>query len=98
MTLAARDVAGNLSNASRAVTIVIPLRVLTPRIKVAPGKRFAVRLATDGRAYHWNLAKRGAFASHRKLVLRAPGKPGRYTLVIRQDKVPHRIAVVVKKK
>ena len=63
VTLAARDVAGNLSDASRAVTIVIPLRVLTPRVDVAAGKRFAVRLATDGRAYHWELAKRGAFAS-----------------------------------
>ena len=65
VTLAARDVAGNLSDASRAVTIVIPLRVLTPRVEVAAGKRFAVRLATDGRAYHWELAKRGAFASGR---------------------------------
>jgi hypothetical protein len=96
VTLAARDAAGNLSDATRAVTVVIPLRVLTPRVQVAVGKRFAVRLATDGRAYHWELAKRGAFASRRRLVLLAPSKPGRYTLVIRQDKVPHRIPVRVK--
>ena len=56
-----------------------------------------MRLATDGRAYHWELAKRGAFASRRRLVLRAPSKPGSYTLVIRQDKVPHRIPVRVKR-
>jgi len=96
LTLAARDVAGNLSNASRAVTVVIPLRVLTPRVQIKAGARFAVRLATDGRAYHWRLVKRGGFASRRRLVLRAPRKPGRYALVIRQDKVAHRIAVVVK--
>jgi hypothetical protein len=95
VTLAARDVAGNLSNASRAVTIVIPLRVLTPRVQVAGGARFAVRLATDGRAYHWRLAKQGGFASGRRLVLRAPRKPGDYALVIRQDKVPHRVVVLV---
>jgi alpha-tubulin suppressor-like RCC1 family protein len=96
VTLAARDAAGNLSDATRAVTVVIPLRVFTPRVQVAAGKRFAVRLATDGRAYHWKLAKRGGFASRRRLVLRAPSKPGRYTLVIRQDKAPHRIPVRVK--
>jgi hypothetical protein len=96
VTLAARDAAGNLSDATRAVTVVIPLRVLTRRAQVAAGKRFAVRLATDGRAYHWDLAKRGAFASRRRLVLRAPSKPGRYTLLIRQDKVSHRIPVRVK--
>jgi hypothetical protein len=97
VTLAARDVAGNLSNATPAVTVVIPLRVLTPRVQVAAGARFAVRLATDGRAYHWRLAQRGDFASRRRLVLRAPGKPGTYALVIRQDEVAHRIVVLVHK-
>jgi hypothetical protein len=97
VTLAARDVAGNLSNATPAVTVVIPLRVLTPRVQIARGARFAVRLTTDGRAYHWRLAKRSGFASGRRLVLRAPSKPGLYSLVIRQDKVPHRIGVRVKK-
>jgi hypothetical protein len=97
VTVAARDVAGNLSSASRAFTVVIPLRVLTQRIRVAARKRFAVRLATDGRAYHWRLAKQGGFASSRRLVLRAPREPGRYTLVIRQDKVAHPVPVTVKR-
>jgi flagellar hook capping protein FlgD len=97
VTIAARDVAGNLSSATRAVTVVIPLRVLTPRVQVRPGGRFVIRLATDGRAFHWRFAKRGAFASGARLVLRAPGKPGRYALVIRQDKVAHRVSVRVKR-
>jgi FlgD Ig-like domain len=96
VTIAARDIAGNLSSATRGVTVVIPLRVVTTRVRVGTGRRFAVRLITDGRAYHWSLAKRGGFASARRLVLRAPQKPGRYTLVIRQDKVPHAIPIVVK--
>jgi hypothetical protein len=95
VTLAARDVGGNLSSASRAVRIVIPLRVLTQRVRVAAGSRFVVRLLTDGRAYHWRLARRGDFGSRRRLVLRAPRQPGRYTLVIRQDDVSHPVRVVV---
>jgi len=97
VTVAARDTAGNLSDATRAVTLIIPLRPITNRVRVAPGSRFVVRLESDGRAYHWRLAKRGGFASGRRLVLRAPPKPGRYTLVIRQDKVPHQIPVKVKR-
>jgi FlgD Ig-like domain len=97
VTVAARDIAGNLSDASRAISVVIPLRVLTQSVRVAAGRRFGVRIESDGRAYHWALAKRRGFARSRRLVLRAPGKPGRYTLVIRQDKIPHRIAVTVSK-
>jgi hypothetical protein len=97
ITVVARDIAGNLSDATRAVALVIPLQVLTQRVQVAAGSRFAVRLETDGRAYYWRLAKRGGFASGGRLVLRAPPKPGRYTLVIRQDKVPHQVPVRVRR-
>jgi FlgD Ig-like domain len=97
VTVAARDVAGNLSNATRAVPVIIPLRVVTRRVRVRAGGWFAVRLETDGRAYHWRLAKRGGFASSRRLLVRAPRKPGRYELVIRQDRVPHVIPVLVKR-
>ncbi len=97
LTVAARDVAGNLSNATPPVAIVIPLRVLTQRVQVRSGSRFAVRIQSDGRAYFWQLGNRGGFASGRTLVLRAPPKPGRYTLVIRQDRLPHRVPVTVKR-
>jgi hypothetical protein len=96
VTVAARDTAGNLSDATRGVTLIIPLQALTAHVSAAPGSRFAVRLESDGRAYHWRLAKREGFASKRRLVLRAPRLPGRYTLVIRQDKVPHQIPITVK--
>jgi hypothetical protein len=95
LTVAARDIAGNLSRATRGVTIVIPLRLLTSRVRTAAGGRFAVRIVSDGRAYHWKLGHRSGFASAARLVLRAPQSPGHYGLVIRQDKIAHRVPVVV---
>jgi hypothetical protein len=95
LTVAARDVAGNLSHATRPVTIVIPLRVLARRVRTVVGSRFAVRVVSDGRAYHWKLGHQSGFASARRLVLRAPQSPGRYALVIRQDKLAHLVPVVV---
>jgi hypothetical protein len=95
LTAAARDIAGNLSRATRGVTIVIPLRLLTRRVRTAVGSKFTVRVVSDGRAYHWKLGQRSGFASARRLVLRAPRSPGRYGLVIRQDKLAHLVQVVV---
>jgi hypothetical protein len=95
LTAAARDVAGNLSRATRPVTIVIPLRLLTRRVRTAVGGRFSVRVVSDGRAYHWKLGRGSGFASARRLVLRAPPSPGHYGLVIRQDKLAHLVPVVV---
>jgi hypothetical protein len=95
LTVAARDIAGNLSRATRGVTIVIPLRLLTSRVRATVASRFAVRVVSDGRAYHWKLGHRSGFASARRLVLRAPQSPGRYALVIRQDKLAHLVPVVV---
>jgi hypothetical protein len=97
VTVAARDIAGNLSDATSAVRLVIPLQVLTRHVQAAAGSQFAVRLASDGRAYHWRLAKRNGFASRRRLVLRAPRVPGSYALVIRQDNVSHEISVRVRR-
>jgi hypothetical protein len=96
LTAAARDIAGNLSRATRAVTIVIPLRLLTHRVRTAVGSKFTVRVVSDGRAYHWKLGRRSGVARARRLVLRAPQSPGRYRLVIRQDKLAHLVPVVVK--
>jgi hypothetical protein len=68
---------------------------LTHRVRTAVGRKFAVQVVSDGLAYHWRLAHRSGFASERRLVLQAPRSPGRYGLVIRQDKVAHRVPVVV---
>jgi FlgD Ig-like domain len=98
LTVAARDVAGNLSDATHPLVVVIPLHVLTPSVRVAPSKRFSVRLVPAGRrAYHWQLGKRAGLSTSRRLVVQAPKKAGRYALVIRQDGVAHHVLVVVKK-
>jgi len=96
VTVAARDVAGNLSDATRPIAVVIPLSVATTSVRVAPGRLLAVRIVPAGhRAYHWRLAKREGLSSARRLVLRAPGKAGRYALVIRQDGIARRVRVTV---
>jgi hypothetical protein len=96
VTVAARDVAGNLSDATRPITVVIPLVAVTKSVRVAPGKRFTVRLVTDrGRAYTWKLGRQQGSSRERRLVLRAPKRAGRYALVISQDGLTHRVAVTV---
>jgi len=95
LTLTARDRAGNLSNVSRAVTLVVPLHLVTHSVQAVAGSRFAVRLRSDGRAYRWRIGKRRGSASARRLRLRAPKKPGRYKLVITQDGLEHVVVLVV---
>lgn len=96
LTVAGRDVAGNLSDATKPILVVVPLQIVTKSVHVKPQRRFAVGLVNDGRAYHWQLASREGFSSTRTLVLRAPKQKGRYALVIRQDGIAHRVPVVVK--
>ena len=95
VTVTARDAAGNLSDATRAVVVIVPLRVLTKQVTVRPGGRFSVRIFDDERAYLWRLGPNGGFASSSVLRLRAPKRAGHYRLVIRQDRVAHLVPVVV---
>ncbi|MFL5935639.1 MAG: hypothetical protein ACJ76U_02255 [Gaiellaceae bacterium] len=95
LTVTARDAAGNLSNATRPVVVIVPLEVLTKHVTVRPRRRFVVRIRDDARAYFWRLGSDSGFASSRVLRLRAPKRPGHYRLVIRQDHVAHVVRVVV---
>jgi hypothetical protein len=95
VTLTARDRAGNLSNASRAVALVAPLRLETHTVRTVAGSRFAVRLRSDGRPYRWSIGARNGSASARRLRLRAPKKPGRYRLVITQGGRAHVVTLVI---
>ncbi len=95
LTVTARDTAGNLSDATRPVVVIVPLRVLTTRVSVRPRERFAVRIQDDERAYYWRLGGNGGFASSSVLRLRAPKRAGHYRLVIRQDRVAHVVPIVV---
>jgi hypothetical protein len=95
LTVTARDAAGNLSNATRPVVVVVPLEVLTKQVRVRPRARFAVRVKSDGRRYRWSIGRRGGTSSARRLRLRAPKQPGSYRLVITQDALARTVKVVV---
>ena len=93
--MTARDAAGNLSNASRPVTVVAPLALLTKQtVRAVAQSRFAVRLRSDGRRIGGAIGPRHGTSSARQLRLRAPEKAGRYRLVITQDGLAHRVTLV----
>jgi len=95
LRLVGRDIAGNISSPSRAVKIRIPIIVLPLRIHPKAGTSFAVRLETDGHLYRWRLAGEGGVSRARRLVVRAPQRPGRYTFVVheRGDRAVARVIV-----
>ena len=95
VAVTARDAAGNLSNVTRPVVVIVPLRVLTKQMTMHPRRRFAVRLRSDGRRYRWSIGLRNGTSRARKLRLRAPEKAGRYRLVITQDGIAHTVKLVV---
>lgn len=95
LQLRALDVAGNLSNPSRAVVVVVRYIELRPHVlHVKSGARFGVRVLTDAKRYSWHLGQRGDVARKRVLVLRA-GPPGTYRLVVAANGHVSRALVVV---
>jgi flagellar hook capping protein FlgD len=80
LRLRAIDLAGNLSNPTRAVVVRVRYIELRPHIlRVKSGARIRVRVLTDSKRYSWHFG-----ALHRRgrghvLVFQA-GKPGRYVL------------------
>ena len=83
VTLAARDIGGNLSPQVRVGTVLVRYVRLPHRVyRVKAGTRFGTRVRTDSPSVRWRLGKRsGTGRSH--LVLRAPKRPGRYRLTVR---------------
>ena len=82
VTLAARDIAGNLSRPVVVGTLFVRyVRLPHAVYRVAAGTRFGTHVLTDSRGVLWRLGKRsGTGRSH--LVLRAPKQPGRYRLTV----------------
>jgi hypothetical protein len=84
LTLVATDLAGNESRPS--VPAVVRLRFISiaqTKVVVPTGVRFGVRVSTDAKRYAWRLGARRGVAGGATLVLRAPQRAGRYTLVVR---------------
>lgn len=87
LALAAVDLAGNRSRPISAGTVTIRYVELPGLpLSAAPHARVVVIVSTDARRVHWLLHGRGEVvsggSSPRRIVLRAPGKTGRYRLVV----------------
>ena len=97
ISLGARDVAGNLSRPTAKRVVVIRYVALgRRRIEVAAGGRFAVLVLSDAARVHWRLGARSGVARPGTLTLRAPLRPGRYTLTVSANGFDARAAVVVR--
>ena len=82
VTIAARDIAGNLSRRVRVGTLFVRyVRLPHAVYRAAAGTKFGTHVLTDSRGVRWRLGNRhGTGKSH--LVLRAPKQPGRYRLTV----------------
>jgi hypothetical protein len=82
VTLAARDIAGNLSRPVPVGTVFVRYVRLPHRIyRAAAGTKFGTRVLTDSPGVRWRLGNRHG-TGRRHLVLRAPKQPGRYRLTV----------------
>jgi hypothetical protein len=82
VTIAARDIAGNLSRRVTVGTLFVRyVRLPHAVYRVTAGTRFGTHVLTDSHGVRWRLGnRRGTGKSH--LVLRAPKQPGRYRLTV----------------
>jgi hypothetical protein len=95
LQLAAEDRAGNLSDAGEPVDVVLRYVALArDRIQAKAGTRFGVEVSADA-PVRWRLGARQGTAKPGLLVVRAPGRRGRYTLVVRAGDHAARAAVIV---
>ena len=98
LQLAAEDRAGNLSDAGEPVDVVLRYVALARgRIHAKTGTRFGVQVSADA-PVRWRLGARQGRAKPGLLVVRAPGRPGRYTLVVRAGDHAARAAVIVSRR
>src|SRR5207237_8722896 len=98
LAIAARDVAGNLSKPIPIGTLRVHYITLAQRVlRVRAGTKFRVRALTDAPNVRWRLGKRSG-VGRRKLVLRAPVKPGRYHLLVQVNRHAARALVVVERR
>jgi FlgD Ig-like domain len=96
LQLAAEDRAGNLSDAGNPFDVVIRYVALArDRIEAKVGTRFGVRVSADA-PVHWRLGAREGTSKPGLLVVRAPGRPGRYTLTVQVGSHAARAAVIVR--
>jgi FlgD Ig-like domain len=98
LQLAAQDRAGNLSEAGKPFGVVLRYVALArDRIEAKAGTRFGVRVSADA-PMRWRLGAQEGTTKAGMLVVRAPRRPGRYTLVVHVGDHTARAAVIVRRR
>jgi FlgD Ig-like domain len=83
IAVAAEDLAGNRSSTFGPKTVMVRyVELARETIRVRARLRFGVRVKTDAPMFRWRFARATGTARPGLLVLRAPRKPGRYTLYV----------------
>jgi hypothetical protein len=97
LTIAGEDRAGNRSERVEVGTVSLRYVALSRDHVVVPaGVRFGTGVDTDAERYAWRFAGRTGIASGTPLVLRAPARPGRYTLFVEANGRADRATVIVR--
>jgi hypothetical protein len=96
ITLAARDIAGNISDPTRPEFVRIRYVAMAKAIRAVAGTRFRVRIAADAKRLRWRFAGRTGTAPPGVLALRAPVQPGSYQLFVTEHGHAVRAVVVVR--
>lgn len=94
------DLAGNRTPVDQRVRMQVAIRYITlasRRFTVRAGKPFEIGVSTDAVRYHWQLGKRKGRNGGGVLRLRAPGRPGTYTLTVSERGHVDRAHVRVRK-
>jgi hypothetical protein len=95
LALAAEDAAGNVGPRRSVRVRIRYVELGRPRVRVPARARFRVGVLADAASFRWRFAGGTGVARPGVLVLRAPRKPGRYTLFVAAHGHGARAAVVV---
>jgi len=97
LSVDARDPAGNLGVRTPPKPVVLRyIAIGRSRIVATAGRRFSLLVSADARLVEWHLAGRTGRVPPGTIHLRAPRRPGRYTLTLREHGHSVRAAVIVR--
>jgi hypothetical protein len=82
LAVGAEDEAGNRADPIESFVRIRYVELGRELVRVRVRRRFGVRVATDARSFRWRFAGGIGRARPGVLVLRAPRRPGRYTLFV----------------
>lgn len=83
LRVAGEDAAGNVGGHSEPIQVEIRyVELARDLVRVKAGRRFGVRVATDAESFRWRFAGGRGSSPPGLLRLRAPVRPGRYTLFV----------------